>query len=85
VAAVLWLAGSMLFSWHVSNFVSYNETNGSLGAAIGFMTWIWLSSIIVLLGAEMEHQTVQDATTGPPQPLGSCGAQMADNIGPAKA
>ncbi|MBA1159328.1 YihY/virulence factor BrkB family protein [Microvirga sp. Marseille-Q2068] len=89
VAAVLWLAGSMLFSWYVSNFGSYNETYGSLGAAIGFMTWIWLSSVIVLLGAEinaeMEHQTAQDTTEGPPQPLGTRGAQMADNIGPAKA
>ncbi len=89
VAAVLWLAGSMLFSWYVSNFGSYNETYGSLGAVIGFMTWIWLSSIIVLLGAEinaeMEHQTAQDTTEGPPQPLGARGAQMADDIGPAKA
>jgi membrane protein len=89
VAAVPWLIGSILFSWYVSNFGSYNETYGSLGAAIGFMTWIWLSSIIVLLGAEinaeMEHQTAQDTTVGPPQPLGGRGAQMADNIGPAKA
>jgi membrane protein len=89
VASVLWLAGSMLFSWYVANFGSYNETYGSLGAVIGFMTWIWISSIIVLLGAEinaeMEHQTAQDTTAGPPQPLGARGAQMADNIGPVKA
>jgi membrane protein len=89
VAALLWLVGSMLFSWYVANFGSYNETYGSLGAVIGFMTWIWLSSIIVLLGAEinaeMEHQTAQDTTTGPPRPLGDRGATMADNIGPAKA
>jgi membrane protein len=89
VAAVLWLVGSILFSWYVANFGSYNETYGSLGAVIGFMTWIWLSSIIVLLGAEinaeMEHQTAQDTTTGPPRPLGARGATMADNIGPAKA
>ena len=51
VAAVLWLIGSILFSWYVANFGSYNETDGSLGAVIGFMIWIWLSSIIVLLGA----------------------------------
>jgi hypothetical protein len=74
VASVPWLIGSILFSWDVSNFGSYNETDGSLGAAIGFMTWIWLSSIIVLLGAElnaeMEHQTAQDTTQGSPQPLG---------------
>nr|WP_246205820.1 YihY/virulence factor BrkB family protein [Microvirga arsenatis] len=89
VAAVLWLVGSMLFSWYVSNFGSYNETYGSLGAVIGFMTWIWISNIIVLLGAElnaeMEHQTAKDTTEGPPHPMGTRGAQMADNIGPAKA
>lgn len=88
VAALLWLAVSMLFSWYVANFGSYNETYGSLGAVIGFMTWIWLSSVVVLLGAEInaevEHQTAEDTTTGPRQPLGTRGAQMADTIGAAR-
>ncbi len=88
IAAVLWLAVSMLFSWYVSNFGSYNETYGSLGAVIGFMTWIWISSIVVLLGAEinaeMEHQTVKDTTEGATQPMGVRGAQMADTVGPVK-
>ena len=68
-AAVLWLGASMLFSWYVANFDSYNKTYGSLGAGIGFMVWIWLSVVIVLLGAElnaeMEHQTARDSTDGP--------------------
>ncbi|PVE25746.1 hypothetical protein DC522_02935 [Microvirga sp. KLBC 81] len=89
IAAVLWIAVSMLFSWYVSNFGSYNETYGSLGAVIGFMTWIWLSSIVVLLGAEinaeMEHQTVKDTTEGAQQPMGTRGAKMADTVGVAKA
>jgi len=89
IAAVLWIAVSMLFSWYVSNFGSYNETYGSLGAVIGFMTWIWISSIVVLLGAEinaeMEHQTVKDTTEGAQQPLGARGARMADTVGVAKA
>ncbi len=89
IAAVLWIAVSMLFSWYVSNFGSYNETYGSLGAVIGFMTWIWLSSIVVLLGAEinaeMEHQTVKDTTEGVQQPMGRRGAKMADTVGVAKA
>jgi membrane protein len=89
IAAILWIAVSMLFSWYVSNFGSYNETYGSLGAAIGFMTWIWLSSIVVLLGAEinaeMEHQTVKDTTEGVQQPMGTRGAKMADTVGVAKA
>ena len=83
-----WLAVSMLFSWYVANFGSYNETYGSLGAVIGFMTWMWLSSIIVLVGAEIsaetEHQTARDTTEGPEKPLGRRGARMADSIGRAR-
>jgi membrane protein len=79
----------MLFSWYVSNFGSYNETYGSLGAAIGFMTWMWLSTTIVLVGAELnaeiEHQTAKDTTSGPSEPLGQRGAEMADTVGEAKA
>ncbi|HEV2629564.1 MAG TPA: YihY/virulence factor BrkB family protein [Pseudolabrys sp.] len=54
LAAIAWLAASLLFSWYAANFGSYNETYGSLGAVIGFMTWMWLSSIVVLLGAEID-------------------------------
>jgi membrane protein len=88
VAAIMWLAASVLFSWYVANFGSYNKTYGSLGAIIGFMTWIWISIIVVLVGAkinaEMEHQTVRETTTGQPKPLGSRGARMADTVGAAQ-
>ena len=57
---------------------------GRLGAAIGFMTWMWLSVTIVLVGAELnaetEHQTAKDTTSGPAVPLGSRGATMADRV-----
>ncbi|MGG5823407.1 YihY/virulence factor BrkB family protein [Falsiroseomonas sp. HW251] len=86
MAAIVWFAGSIGFSWYVENFGSYNETYGSLGAVIGFMTWIWISSAVVLLGgelnAEMEHQTARDTTTGPEQPMGTRGAKMADTVAP---
>lgn len=55
-ATVLWLAGSMLFSWYVANFGTFNETYGSLGAVIGFMVWIWISALIVLVGAEIDAE-----------------------------
>jgi membrane protein len=88
-AALLWLAASMLFSWYVANFDSYNKTYGSLGAGVGFMVWIWLSVVIVLLGAElnaeMEHQTARDSTEGTPKPLGARGANMADHVGASHA
>jgi membrane protein len=87
-AAALWLGASMLFSWYVANFASYNKTYGSLGAGVGFMTWIWLSVVIALLGAElnaeMEHQTARDSTEGHPKALGFRGANMADHVGPAQ-
>ena len=88
VAALLWIATSMGFSWYVANFDSYNRVYGSLGAGIGFMVWIWISAIIVLLGAElnaeMEHQTARDTTSGPERPLGNRGATMADHVGAAQ-
>jgi membrane protein len=89
MAAMLWLGASMLFSWYVANFDSYNKTYGSLGAGVGFMIWIWLSVVIVLLGAElnaeMEHQTSRDSTQGAALPLGSRGANMADHVGASQA
>jgi membrane protein len=88
IAGLLWLAGSALFSWYASSFGNFNETYGSLGAVIGFMTWLWVSAIIVLLGAEldaeMEHQTARDTTTGSPKPMGLRGARMADTVGAAQ-
>ena len=88
VAALLWLAASMLFSWYVATFDSYNRAYGSLGAGIGFIVWLWISAVIVLLGgqlnAEMEHQTARDTTEGRPKPLGSRGAMMADHVGKAQ-
>ena len=59
--SLLWLAASVLFSWYASNFGSYNKTYGTLGAAIGFMVWIWISVITVLLGAELDAQGEQKA------------------------
>ena len=87
LAALLWIAGSSLLSWYLSNFANYSATYGSLGAAIGLMTWMWMSAIIVLCGAELnseiEHQTAIDTTVGPGRPMGARGATMADTLGRA--
>jgi membrane protein len=75
IAALLWLCASGLFAFYASNFGKFNETYGSLGAIIGFMTWLWVSAIVILLGAEidaeMEHQTARDTTEGAPKPMGA--------------
>jgi membrane protein len=81
--------GSKLgIAWYAANFGSYNKTYGSLGAIIAFMFWMWLSTTVILLGAEldaeMEHQTVRDTTTGGGKPIGARGASMADTVGAAQ-
>ncbi|KRS18379.1 YihY/virulence factor BrkB family protein [Roseovarius indicus] len=91
VAMILWMIGTIGFSLYTQNFASYNETYGTLGGVIILLTWLWLSSFIVLAGAklnaEIEHQTRRDTTTGPPKPEGERGAIKADTypegLGPA--
>jgi membrane protein len=86
-AGLAWLAVSSLFSWYLGNFANYNATYGALGAVVGLMMWMWLSTIVVLVGAELnseiEHQTARDSTVGPEKPLGTRGAVMADTVGAA--
>ena len=81
-AAIGWVLVSAGFSFYVSHFGSYNKTYGSLGAVVGFMTWIWISSIVILMGAELnaelEQQTERDSTVGPEKPEGQRGAFKAD-------
>ena len=85
VAGVSIVLVTALFSFYVANFGSYNETYGSLGAVVGFLTWLWLVILMLVisgeLNAEMEHQTARDTTTGPSQPMGQRGATMADEVG----
>ncbi|MBW7974340.1 YihY/virulence factor BrkB family protein [Bradyrhizobium sp. BR 10289] len=87
IAAILWIAGSALLSWYLSEFANYNATYGSLGAAIGLMTWMWMSAIVIMFGAELnseiERQTLKDTTEGPPKPLGTRDAVSADTVGAA--
>ena len=86
-AALSWLVVSALFSWYLGNFANYNATYGALGAVVGLMMWMWLSTIVVLVGAELnseiEHQTARDSTVGREKPLGTRGAVMADTVGAA--
>lgn len=85
---VFWAIASAAFSIYVSNFAHYDKTYGSLGAIIGFMMWAYLSTMVVLAGAELnseiEHQTAVDTTVGAPRPMGLRRARMADTIGAAQ-
>ena len=89
VAAVtVWLLASIAFAFYVRNFGSYNETYGALGGVIVLLMWLWVSSYIVLLGAELdseiEHQTRLDTTVGPNERMGNRDAIKADTLGEEK-
>lgn len=84
-AVLAWVAVTLGFRVYVSSFGSYNETYGSLAAVVVILLWLWLTAVIVLLGAEInaeiEHQTEVDTTVGGEQPIGSRGAVKADTLG----
>jgi membrane protein len=87
IAATLWLGMSALFAIYVQAFANYGKTYGALGGVISLLMWFYLSSVIVVLGAqvnaEMERQTKIDTTEGPPEPMGRRGAHAADTLGPS--
>jgi membrane protein len=85
LALAIILVLSLLFSWYAANFANYDKTYGSLGALIGLLTWMWISVMVVVVGAELdaeiEHQTARDSTTGREMPIGLRNATMADTVG----
>jgi membrane protein len=56
VAALLWIAASGGFAFYSGTFGSYNKTWGSLSAVIVMLTWLWLSAMALLLGAEINAE-----------------------------
>ena len=83
VAAALWLLGSVGFSLYINYFGNYNKTYGALAGVIVLLLWLFLTSYVVLLGAEInaqaEYQTARDTTIGAPKPMGQRGAVVADS------
>jgi membrane protein len=82
--AVGWVALTLGFGSYVANFGNYSATYGSLATVVILLTWFYLSSYLLVFGAELnselEHQTQRDTTKGPEQPLGSRGAWSADHV-----
>lgn len=85
LATLGWLVMTLGFGFYAANFASYNATYGALGAVVVFLMWLYLSSYILLLGAELnselEHQTAKDTTKGAPRPMGEREAYVADTLG----
>ncbi len=88
VACLIWVIASAGFAFYVGNFGSYNESFGTLAGVIVLLMWFWISSFIILLGAELnaeiEAQTRVDTTIGPDEPMGSRNAVKADTLGATK-
>jgi membrane protein len=83
-SAVGWGLLTVGFGIYVANFGNYNATYGALGAVVVLLTWLYLSSYILIMGAELnselEHQTRRDTTTGAEKPLGARGSYVADHV-----
>jgi len=60
VAVVGWLIASAAFAFYVSSFGSYNKTYGALGGVVVFLVWLWISNIVILLGAEFNAELARE-------------------------
>lgn len=68
VVVVVWIIASVGLSYYLSNFASYNEVYGSLGAVIGMLLWLYITAFLILLGAALNLQIYGgiDGNTGEP-------------------
>ena len=87
VATLLWVLATIGFALYANFFGNYNKTYGALAGVIILMFWLFLSALVVLVGAElnteMELQTAKDTTAGPTKPMGDRDAQAADHVAEA--
>jgi membrane protein len=70
LAVIGWVLASLAFAFYVANFGSYNKTYGALAGPIVFLVWLWISNVVILLGAELnaeiERGRAIDAGMHPP-------------------
>lgn len=57
MATFLWFPVTLIFGWYVTNYANYNRIYGSLGAGIALLVWLYIISIIILIGAEYNAMT----------------------------
>jgi membrane protein len=85
-ATVVWLVASLTLFAYVRQLGTYASTYGSLAGVAISMFWLWLTVLLVVVGAavnaEAERQTTQDSTVGPDRPVGEREAVVADSVPP---
>lgn len=55
-AVLLWILASAAFAFYVASFGSYNKTYGALGSVVVFLVWLWITNVVILLGAELNAE-----------------------------
>ena len=72
LATVLWLIGSLAFRFYVTNFGSYNATYGAIGGVMVLMLWLYITGLVIIVGAEMnaeiEHASPHGKEAGERKP-----------------
>ena len=53
LATCMWFVVTILFGWYLQNYADYNVIYGSLGVAIALLVWMYLISLVILIGAEL--------------------------------
>jgi membrane protein len=84
-ATLLWLLATMGFGLYVSNFGNYNATYGSLGGVVVFLTWLYLTSYVLLMGGELNSELERQQAEKQPQLAPATGPQPGGAVGEAPA
>ena len=75
-ALFVWIVASAAFAFYVANFGSYNKTYGTLGGAVVFLVWMWLTNAALLLGAQLNSERERNAEIGEGAPRAERELQM---------
>jgi membrane protein len=78
-ASVLWLICSILFSWYATHVANFGRTYGSLGGIVALMLWLWLSIVVILLGAEIDAEMEEKVGERPSNEPGRAGLPGRDH------
>jgi membrane protein len=64
LATAMWFSSTLLFGWYLQHYADYSLIYGSLGAAIALLVWMYMVSLVVLVGAEFNAMIFPRAMLG---------------------